>query len=150
MKRKIAVLTSGWSVHYLKNFLQGMQRGVEGKDIDTYVFNTYNYTEYSGFPNYTGFSIFNLIHYEDFDGIVLLADLLGNQRILERERLRIIKSGKPAITINKKLEGICCLRIDNYSGMYEALDHMIKMHGITDLGYISGKETTVEELHLWC
>ena len=144
MKRKIAVLTSGWSVHYLKNFLQGMQRGVEGKDIDIYVFNTYNYTEYSGFPNYTGFSIFNLIHYEDFDGIVLLADLLGNQRILERERLRIIKSGKPAITINKKLEGICCLRIDNYSGMYEALDHMIKMHGITDLGYISGKETTVD------
>ena len=144
MKRRFAVLACGWSTHYLKNFIKGMQHGVEGKDIDLYIFNTYNYTEYSGFPNYTGFSIFNLINYEDFDGIIVLSDLIGNQRVLERERLRIIKSGKPAVTINKKLEGICCLRVDNYAGMYEMLDHMVKMHNITDLAYITGKETSID------
>ncbi len=117
---------------------------MEGKNIDIYLFNTYNYTEYSGFPNYTGASIFNLINYEDFDGIIVLSDLIGNVRILEKERQKIIKSGKPAISINKKMEGICCLRVDNYTGMYDVLEHMIKMHGITDIAYISGKETSID------
>ena len=144
MKKKIAVLACGWCTYFLKDFILGIQRAVEGKNTDIYVFNTYNYTEYSGFPNYTGASIFNLIHYEEYDGIIILADLIGNVRILERERLRILKSGKPAISINKKMEGICCLRVDNYSGMYEVIDHLIKMHNIKDIAYISGKETSVD------
>ena len=144
MKRRIAVLACGWCTYFLKDFITGMQRAVADKNIDIYVFNTYNYTEYSGFPNYTGASIFNLINYEDFDGIVILADLIGNVRILERERLRILKSKKPAISINKKMEGICCIRIDNYSGMYEVLDHLIKMHNVKDIVYVAGKETAFD------
>ena len=63
MKRRIAVLACGWSTYFLKDFILGMQRAVKDKNIDIYVFNMYNYTEYSGFPNWTGASIFNLIHY---------------------------------------------------------------------------------------
>ena len=144
MNQKIAVLACGWSAHFLKDFMHGMMRGVEGKNIDIYLFNTYNYTEYSGFPNFTGFSIFNIINYEDFDGVVILSDLINNARVLERERLRILKAKKPAITINKKLQGICCLRVDNYSGMYEALAHLIRMHNVSDIAYISGKENSVD------
>ena len=144
MKRRIAVLACGWSTYFLKDFILGMKKAVEGKDIDIYLFNTYNYDEYSGFPNYTGFSIYNIIRYEDFDGVVILSDLISNVRILERERLRILKAKKPVISINKKMEGICCLRVDNYSGMYEVLDHMIKMHNVTDLAYIAGKEASVD------
>ena len=144
MKRRIAVLACGWSTYFVKDFILGMEKAVKGKNIDIYVFNTYNYTEYSGFPNYTGASIFNLIHYEDFDGIVILADLIGNVRILEKERLRILKSGKPAISINKKMEGICCIRIDNYSGMYDVLTHIIKMHNVKDIAYIAGKENSID------
>ena len=144
MKKKIAVLGCGWCVHFLKDFMTGMQRAVSDKNIDIYLFNQYNYTEYSGFPNYSGASIYNLINYEDYDGIVILADLIGNVRILERERQRILKSGKPAISINRKMEGICCLRIDNYSGMYDVLDHLIKMHNVHDIVYVTGKETAVD------
>ena len=144
MNRRIAVLASGWSSYFLKDFVKGMMKAVEDKHIDIYLFNTYNYTEYSGFPNYTGLSIFNLINYEDFDGVVLLSDLIGNARVLERERLRILKSKKPAITINKKQEGLCCLRVDNYTGMYNALAHIIRMHNVSDIAYITGKENAVD------
>ena len=144
MNRRIAVLGCGWSSYFLKDFINGMMRAVEGKNIDIYIFNTYNYVEYSGFPNSTGFSIFNLINYEEFDGIVILSDLIGNARVLEHERLRILKSKKPAISINKKMQGICCLRVDNYSGMYDALAHLIKMHNVSDIAYISGKEQSVD------
>ncbi len=144
MKKKIAVLACAWSTYFLKDFIQGMQKAAEGKNTDIYLFNFYNFIEHSGFPNFTGASIFNLINYEDFDGIVILADLIGNPRIIERERLRIIKSGKPAISINKKMDGLCCLKLDNYTGMYEAVSHLIKMHNIKDIAYISGKETSID------
>ena len=144
MNRRIAVLACGWSSHFLKGFIQGMMRAVEGKNIDIYVFNTYNYIEYSGFPNNTGFSVFNLINYEDYDGIVMLSDLINNARVLERERQRILKANKPAITINKKLQGICCLKVDNFAGMYEVIAHVIRMHNVNDIAYISGKETAVD------
>ena len=144
MKKKIAVLACGWCDTFILEFLDGMRRATEGKDIDLYVFNAYNYTEYSGFPNYTGFSVFSLINYEDYDGVVVLSDLIGNQRILEKERLRILKSKKPAIAINKKMEGISCIRIDNYTGYYELLDHLIKIHGIKDIAYVSGKEPSID------
>lgn len=144
MNQKIAVLASGWSVHFLKDFMRGMTKAAEGKNIDIYLFNTYNYVEYSGFPNGTGYSVFNLINYEDFDGIVVLSDLINNARVLEHERLRILKAQKPAITINKKLQGICCLKVDNYTGMYEALAHLVRMHEVKDLAYVSGKETSVD------
>ena len=144
MNRRIAVLGCGWSSYFVKDFIHGMMRAIEGKNIDIYVFNTYNYVEYSGFPNSTGFSIFNLINYEEFDGIVILSDLIGNARVLEHERLRILKSKKPAISINKKMQGICCLRVDNYSGMYDALAHLIKMHNVSDIAYLSGKEQSVD------
>lgn len=144
MKKKIAVLASGWSINFLKDFLHGMKTAAEGKDIDLYIFNAYSYTEYSGFPNSTGFSIYSIINYEDFDGIVVLSDLIGNTRILEKERLRILKAKKPAIAINKKMEGISCIRIDNYTGYYELLEHLIKIHGITDIAYVSGKESSID------
>ena len=144
MNRRIAVLCCGWSVHFVKDFIHGMMRATEGKNIDIYLFNTYNYIEYSGFPNSTGFSIYNLINYDDFDGIVILSDLIHNTRVLEHERQRIIKSKKPAITINKKLQGICCLKVDNYTGMYEAIGHLIRMHNVSDIAYISGKENSID------
>lgn len=144
MKKKIAVLTCGWSNYFLDDFIKGMKRAANENPLDLYIFNGYNFTEFSGYPNFTGFSIFNLINYDDYDGIIILSDLISNVRILEKERLRIIKSGKPAIAINKKLEGITTIRVDNYSGFYEAIDHLIKVHEIKDFIYVGGKENSID------
>lgn len=144
LKRKIAVLMCGWNTTFVKDFLNGMQRASENRDIDLYVFNSYDYTEYSGFINYTGFSVFNLINYEDFDGIVLFADLINNARVLEKERQKILKSGKPVICVNKALPDLDCIKIDNYTGMYELLTHMVKFHNCKSFAYISGKETFID------
>ncbi|MBR1639249.1 MAG: GGDEF domain-containing protein [Treponema sp.] len=144
MKRKIAVLACAWSTYFVKDFINGMMRATKDKNVDLYIFNAYNYTEYSGFLNYTGFSIFNLIHYEDFDGIIILSDLIGNPRILEKERQKIIKAGKPAITINKALNALSCIRVDNYTGLYEMMQHLIKVHGVKDFAYVAGRENSVD------
>lgn len=144
MKRKIAVLACGWSSYFLKSFIEGMQKAVEGKNTDIYLFNAYNYTEFSGYANITGYSIFGIINYEDYDGVIILSDLINNDRILERERLRIIKAGKPAIAINKKMDGISLLKIDNYIGVYDAITHLIVDHELKKLAYITGGEKSID------
>ncbi len=144
MKTKIAVLSCGWSTYFISDFISGMERVTKENNIDVYVFNAYNYVEFSGYPNSTGFSIFSLIHYEDFNGVIILSDLIGNARVLEKERLRILKAGIPAICVNHPLQGMSCIKVDNYSGFYDLINHLISMHSIKDLSYITGGEKSVD------
>jgi len=144
MKKKIAVLGCGWSSHFIDNFLDGMRKAANDQNTDIYFFNYYNFTEFSGFLNYTGASVFNLIRYEEYAGVVILSDLIGNPRILEKERLKILKAGVPAICVNHRLTGLSCISIDNYSGFYDLIEHLIKDHGIRDFAYIGGRETSID------
>lgn len=144
MKKKLAVLSCGWSYDFLTDFISGIKRAVDGKDTDVYVFNCYNYVEFNGYINNSGFSIYNLVNYEDYDGVIILSDLIQNARVLEKERQKILAAGKPAISINLAMKDISCLKVDNYSGFYELVTHLIKEHGIKDFAWLGGKETTLE------
>ncbi len=143
-KKKIAVLACGWSFYFLNDFIKGMKKAADATEADIYIFNCYNFVEFSGFPNYTGFSIFNLIHYEDFDGVVILSDLINNPRVLEKERQKILQAGIPAISINTALKDMSNIRLDNYTPFYELITHLIHEHKVTKLAYISGKETAID------
>ncbi|MGN0740746.1 MAG: GGDEF domain-containing protein [Treponema sp.] len=144
MKKKIAVLACGWAQYFLYDFLQGVEKIAKENNADVYIFNCYDYVEFSGYPNATGFSIYRLINYEEYDGIIILSDLIKNPRVLEMERQRILKSGKPAVSINLKLKDISCMRIDNYTGFYELVTHLVKEHNAKNLFYIDGKETSLD------
>ena len=144
MKKKIALLCCGWHDDFIMDFVEGMKSALEPESTDIYIFGCYNYSEFSGYPNYTGYSIYKLINYEDYDGIIILADLINNARVLEKERLRILQSGKPAVSINASLNGISCIKVNNYSGAYELVDHLIKKHGAKNLAHLSGRETSVD------
>ncbi|MBQ0167760.1 MAG: GGDEF domain-containing protein [Treponema sp.] len=139
MKQKIAVLCSGWKYDYVTEFLHGMQQATAGGDIDIYVFVAYNFTELSGFPNFSGFSIYSIIPYEDFDGVVILADQINNARTLEKERIRTIKAGKTAVVVNFRMDGTTSIKSDDYTAAYEMMEHLIKEHGYTDFGYLDSK-----------
>lgn len=144
MKKKIAVLACGWAQYFLYDFLQGVEKIAKENNADVYIFNCYDYVEFSGYPNATGFSIYRLINYEEYDGIIILSDLIKNPRVLEMERQRILKSGKPAVSINLKLKDISCMRIDNYTGFYELVTHLIKDHNARNLFYIDCNETSLD------
>lgn len=144
MKKKIALLLCAQQSYYVQSFITGMQRATKDLNVDIYCFAAYKYTELSGFPNNTGFSVFNLIHYEDYCGAIILADLISNPRILERERLRILKAGIPAISINAKMEGLTIIKDDNYSAFKEMMEHLIKSHNYKDFGYMSGRESAID------
>ena len=143
-KKKIAVLCTGLAHNTILSILNGMKEASLEREVDLYIFNCYTYTEFSGYPNSTGFSVYRLVHYEDFDGVIILSDLINNLRVLEKERQRILASGKPAVSINYKLEGLGFLRVDTYSAFYEIVEHLIKGHDVKNLVFFSGRENTFE------
>ena len=106
MKKKIAVLSCGWSFYFINDFINGMRENLKETSADIYLFNCYDYTEFSGYPNLTGYSVYKLINYEDYDGVIILSDLINSPRVLEMERQRVLKSGKNVLSINSKLKDI--------------------------------------------
>ncbi|MCR5188087.1 MAG: GGDEF domain-containing protein [Treponema sp.] len=144
MKKKLAILANGWSSYFIEDFVKGVKEALKEGDTDIYLFSCYDFTEFSGYPNYNGYSIYRLINYEDYDGVIILADLINNQRILEKERQRILQAKLPAISVNAQLKGIPCIKIDNYSGFYELISHLIKEHGVKEFAYFTGKEHSID------
>lgn len=140
MKKKIAVLTSGWSVDFVISVLKGMQKVAAENNIDLYVFTAYKFTEADGKPNTTGFAIFDLINYKEYDGIVITPNLFNDEGVIAREHKRILESGVPAVSISQPLEGLHFVNSENHEAFKKLILHLINEHNIKDLAYIGGPE----------
>ena len=144
-KKRIAVLTSGWSVDYVLSVLSGMEKICRKRNADLYIFTCYKSFESDGSPNMTGFSIFDLMNPHDYDGIVFMPNLFNDREMAEKERLRILKSGIPAITINEKMDGLSYVISDNYKIYKNLVCHLIEKHHITEFAFIGGPDDTTRK-----
>ncbi len=139
-KKKIAVLTSGWSVDYVLSVLEGMEKVCHKKNADLYIFTSYKSYESDGSANTTGFAIFDLINPKDFDGIVIMPNLFNDREKAEKERLKIVKSGIPAVSLNEKMDGLNYVGSDNFRVVKNLVSHLIEKHLITEFAYIGGPD----------
>lgn len=143
-KKKIAILTSGWSVEYVMSVLEGIKSVTDKMNADMYVFTSYGFVDQLKRNNYIGYNIYSLIDYKNFDGVIILSNIIENQGILEKEILKIKKAGIPAVSILKKIDGIESLDVDGSVGLSLLLQHTRDVHGCTDYAYIGGPDDTKE------
>ena len=143
MNKKIAVLTSGWSLDFVLSVLGGMKRVCLAKNIDLYVFTSYKSYESNGEANTTGFAIFDLFNPKDYDGVVLMSNLFNDQERADYEYKRILKSGIPAVSINQQLEGFDFIGSNNHEVYKELVSHLIEVHHISDFAYIGGPNENI-------
>lgn len=140
MKNKIAVLTTGWATDYLIKIYNGIKNTITNLNTDIYFFTCYQFNEINGQNNSTGYNIFNLIDYKNFDGVIILSDLILDPTVLEREHQKILKAGIPAVAIGKPLKGLHFIKSENFIGYNELIEHLITKHNITKFAYIGGPE----------
>lgn len=138
MKKKIAVFTNGWSDDYLDFALEGIRKRAAEESIDVFVF--LDYTSYDKTKaDITGeLNILNLPRLEDFDGVLLLGNTLNNAGENQILHEKILKAKVPAMCLEYALEGIHSIRTENLNGMKELVEHMITVHGVKDIFWISG------------
>lgn len=138
MKKKIAFITSGWSVDYVLSAINGMQRACSNSNADLYIFSAYKYAEPDGTQNRTGFAIFDIINYEDFDGVIFTPNLLNDDEKANAIAAKIIEAKIPAITISQSIRDLPLIQSINQAPYRELIDHLIDKHNCKNFAFIGG------------
>lgn len=146
MKKKIAVFTNGWNDDYLDFALEGIRRRAAEDNIDVFIFLDYTSYDKSEEELTAELNILNLPDLSSFDGVLLLGNTLNNAGENEILRERILEAKVPAVCLEYELEGINCIRTENRNGMKELVEHMITVHGVKDVFWISGPEDNEDNI----
>lgn len=138
MKKKVAVFTNGWNDDYLDFALEGIRKRAAEDNIDIFIF--LDYTSYDITEDNTKgeLNILNLPDLNDFEGVLLLGNTLNNAGENAILREKVLDAGVPSICLEAELEGINCIRTENINGMRELMEHMVVVHDVKDVFWISG------------
>lgn len=144
MKKKIAVFANGWSYEYLQGVMQGIRKNAEENNIDIFLFT--NFSSYNRVQNENQgeLNIYRLPKLDEFDGVLLMTNTFNSEEEKEYLHQEVLRCKVPAITFAYELQGIDYLGTDNYSGMYELAEHMIKVHDVKQILIIGGPKDNGE------
>lgn len=146
MKKKIAIFTNGWNDDYLDFALEGVRRRAAADNVDVFIF--LDYTSYDKTKeDITGeLNILNLPDLSAFDGVLLFGNTLNNAGENQILREKILKAGVPAICLEYELDGINCIRTENTNGMRELVEHLITVHDVKDVFWVSGPDDNEDNI----
>ena len=83
--------------------------------------------------------IFSLINPEDYQGIMYISSSITSDGGMEKLLKYVESYGEiPTAHIGVEVAGKQCFNIDNTSGIYEIVSHMIEVHNRKRISYISG------------
>lgn len=140
MKKKIAIFTNGWNDDYLDFALEGVRRRAAADNIDIFIFLDYTSYDITEDDIKGETNILNLPDLSDFDGVLLFGNTLNNAGENQILREKILKAGVPSICLEDKLDGINSIRTENTNGMRELMEHMITVHDVKDVFWVSGPD----------
>lgn len=144
MKKRVAVFANGWGTEYLREVVTGIYDVAEHTAADIFVF--VNYSSFSGLQqiNHSESNIFRLPELQDFDGAVLLANSFNGKEEVEYVYRKVLAAQIPTVSVEYDYEGIRTISTDNYHGMHELAEHVVRDHGARHIVYIGGPQEHME------
>lgn len=146
MKKKVAVFASGWGDEYFREVVYGISEEAKRENIDVFVFVNFSIRVADTATNISEFNIFTLPDFNDFDGIVLLANSFNLTKELEYFKEKINSISIPVISVEYEFEKMASLVSDNYAGMLDLVRHVVEEHGAREIVYIGGPEDHLENV----
>lgn len=147
MKKKIALITGAWNGEAAYEIFRGIQKRADIENADIYLFCCYGGGSiYDPLYDEGEYNIFNLPNLEDFDGVIMLTNDLGNDDLIPELHKRLLESGVPCISLEQELEGVAYLGTDSYAAIYELTEHLIKVHGCKTINYVGGPKSHMENI----
>ncbi len=137
-RKKIAIFATGWASDILFHFMEGMRDQLQNYDADMYLFlnyGTYGETENS---RHGELNIFKLPDISQFDGVVIITNLIDFPGIAEEIVERCQKAGVPVISHGRIIPGIPNVITDNTAGTKTLTEHLIKEHGVKKIMFFAG------------
>ena len=140
-RKRIALLLGQADEYYQERFIKGFLEQAFSDDFDVCIFSMYIKYQDTPAREIGDSNIFRLVNYSRFDAVVLLLDTIqtpGVADALEDE----IKSRFSGPVLAVDLESKCFKTIwtDSYTPVRRLIDHLIEVHGYTDIAYLTGKK----------
>src|SRR5215216_5479598 len=94
--------------------------------------------------NKSSFGLYDLAKPDQFDGLILTADIAYGISASELNLFREVYGGMPVVTQSVKLDGASMFIADNTEGMRSAVRHLIEEHGYKRIAFIRGIQGQID------
>lgn len=138
MRKRIAVFICAISMENQKRHLDGILRAAKERNYLCYVFTCHLSYQASEESKEGTCRILTLPDLTEFDGAILMKNTIQYEKAAAALEEKILRAKIPAVSIDVKIGGMKCVRIDNYRAQYEVVEHLVKVHGVKNLVYLSG------------
>lgn len=139
-RKCIAVLITKPERKYQDGLLKGITKSAFSHGLNVAVFGCSLLTGYEGFV-WGEQKIFDLPDYEKFAGIVYAVDSFNDQEVVDKlsdKMKEVAKKGIPVVAVDGYVEGLPCYFNDDANAVEEVVTHLVKEHGVSDIGYMTG------------
>lgn len=136
----IAVVIEKPDRKYQEGLLKGICRSAFAKGLNVAVFATSLLEGMDGYL-WGEEEIFNLINYEKCAGVVYAMGSIydaGVKNKLQTTLLEVAAKGIPVVVADGRVEGLPCFFNDDSYAVVEVIDHLVKVHGLRDIAYMTG------------
>ncbi len=137
-RKKIAIFATGWASDILFHFMEGMRDQLQNYDADMYLFMNYGTFGETENNRHGELNIFKLPDISQFDGVVIITNLIDFPGIVEEIVERCQKAGVPVISHGRIIPGIPNVITDNTAGTKTLTEHLIKEHGVKRIMFFAG------------
>ncbi|MCR5521778.1 MAG: GGDEF domain-containing protein [Lachnospiraceae bacterium] len=145
-KKRIAVFGNGWSNEFYKYALEGITEEAKKDNVDVFAFVSYVLWEKSA-QSMLQLNLTDIVTPEDYDGVIMLANTMNDSAEYERIIARFKDSGVPLLSVERKIPGIPSILSENYHGVHELMEHLVRAHNVKKLVYVSGIEGNTEDAY---
>lgn len=146
MKKRIAVCGNGWNNEFLKIVMNGIRKCASEHNVDVFVFMNYSYDEGVEYKDTGEANIYRLLDYGKMDGIILLGNTLHLPEEFDYFTHKAKEEDIPIISLEYELDGMDFMGSDNYSGMYDLCNHILGVHEVERVVYVSGPDNHEENI----
>lgn len=140
-KKRIALLLAQADEAYQEEFSCGVMEKANELGYEVYIFSMLIKYQNNKNREIGDSNIYNLISFNSFDGIVILADTIQTPNVEKNieKRIKEVFDG-PVILIDRECEGFKSYWIDGYQEIYELVSHLIEVHNHKDIAFLTGRK----------
>lgn len=140
-RKRIALLVGQADENYQKLFIEGFLKQGFDYDYDVCVFSMYQKYQENSEREIGDSSIYSLINYEMFDGVVLLLDTIQTPGVADKIEKQLHQSFKgPVLVVDKESKYFPTIKTDSYTAIKKIISHLIEDHGYEDIAFLTGKK----------
>ena len=140
-RKRIALLAGQVGEYYQKTFIEGFFKQAFERNYDVCVFSVYQKYQESVLREVGECNIFNLVPYDQFDAVVVMADTILTPGVVLRIEEQLKREFKgPVLYIEKESKSYPYIAMDQRAPIVRMIDHLIEVHGYKDIAFVTGKQ----------